>query len=999
MKKKLFTLLTLLCLCVTGAWAGDYVDTYTSLGTRADDPSDYYGSGISKITLGDNATTGSAIKASSNGATSKFTVSTPTGFTIKTITFNYDSKVSSVTCNDNPSTTIVNTATSKQITYTASSSTTSVEFTFVSASGKQGTIRNIAITSTNSSTDDYEKITPTGSVSNGAIPFTSSLGEGKLITSLTSFNSASSGNNDINFGNGRGITITSSRAIKAIYCVWYQRVPATDAGWEGFTPADATSVGSSLGVHSATTNAWTAPNSTTTSVTLKRGEGNTAKMNSIHIFYYPDINYDITWQNGGHGTAPTSPTSGYNFDLPTMTEDGYTHTGWTANKTVKVGDDDVDAGVEIPVGTNVTLKEATTFTGVWKGNSSFVLTSDTEVEVAIGSTSTITYLNNAGTVTFESANSSVATVDADGKITGKAGGKTTITVTDPGSATVAGGSATVTVLVPYANPSAANSYVLDQTTYAFSNKDNTKYYFSNGFTVTPSFAGELQTASLTNSLKWSNVRSYTISVPSNVTVTYAVITVRNNYPNENSNAAANWGTVFGTNYSSEGNLPWSNEDPVEKDFVIDSPSAGGTLTFQPGGNQWQAIINLYTIEYKAKNTVTYDKGAGTGTMAGAEYREGDKFNLPSSTFTAPANYIFNGWLCSVDNNIYDAGYKYTMTNAATTFTAQYRQLGIIRVDVTSASAGTPSGTIGGTCSVDLKKSKEEKGGYKFGGDDSKITLTLAGDNKFRTGDIINVHTTVAGESTLGNLAIFNSDGSAVVLDTETKGVVGDNKFVLPATVNDLAAISVCRTSTYNWNGYVDFIEVTRPNAVVTLNASGYATFSNAEDFEFYGADAYKMALAATATTITLEGTKVTDAIPAGNGILFKGTAGDLVAIVNTTDAPAITGNNLHATTTATENIVDKPAGKTILVLDPAGDTFKVYTGNAFAANKAYFQMDGTNVESRTITMTFDDGSTTAIRGIEEVAPKTTKTRKVVKNGRLVIETANGEFTIDGARVK
>lgn len=995
MKKKLFTLLTLLCLCVTGVWADDYVDTYTSLGTRADDPSDYYGSGISKITLGDNATTGSAIKASSNGATSKFTVSTPTGFTIKTITFNYDSKVSSVTCNDNPSTTIVNTATSKQITYTASSSTTSVEFTFVSASGKQGTISNIAVTSTNSSTDDYEKITPTGSVlSDGAIPYTSSLGEGKLITSLTSFNSASSGNNDINFGNGKGITITSSRAIKAIYCVWYQRVPATDAGWEGFTPADATTVGTSLGVHSATTNAWIAPNSTTTSVTLKRGEGKTAKMNSIHIFYYPDINYDITWQNGGHGTAPTSPTSGYNFDLPTMTEDGYTHTGWTANKTVKVGDDDVDAGVEIPVGTNVTLKEATTFTGVWKGNSSFVLTSDTEVEVAIGSTSTITYLNNAGTVTFESANSSVATVDADGNITGKAGGKTTITVTDPGSATVAGGSATVTVLVPYANPSAANSYVLDQTTYAFSNKDNTKYYFSNGFTVTPSFAGELQTASLTNSLKWSNVRSYTISVPSNVTVTYAVITARNNYPNENSNAAANWGTVFGTNYSSEGNLPWSNEDPVEKDFVIDSPSAGGTLTFQPGGNQWQAIINLYTIEYRAKNTVTYNKGAGTGTMAGAEYREGDKFNLPSSTFTAPANYIFKGWLCSVDNKIYEADYEYTMTNAATTFTAQYRQLGIIRVDVTSASAGTPSGTIGGTCSVDLKKSKEEKGGYKFGGEDSKITLTLAGDNKFRTGDIINVHTTVAGESTLGDLAIFNSDGSAVVLDTETKGVVGDNKFVLPATVNDLAAISVCRTSTYNWNGYVDFIEVTRPNAVVTLNASGYATYSAASDFEIYsGAKAYKATLNTSDNKITCS--EIEGKIPAGAGVLLYGDANAIVTLFNTTGATALEDNDLKGTTTASGSLATMEGSKYYYALN--GDTFKHYTGSEFFAGKAYFESD-TELNSKAFAIVFE-GETTAINGIEEVAPVTTKTRKVVKNGRLVIETANGEFTIDGARVK
>ena len=992
MKQKLFTILTLLlCICST-AWGTDFVDNF---GTLRNQTGDYAGNGISKVTIGSNTSIDSGIKISSN-KTGSFTVSVPTGFTIKSVQFTDDNHTSSITCDDN-SGTLTRDSSTKVNSYTASSNITSVTFSIASSS-TSSKLTALSVTVSSSTTDDYELITPTGSASETVIPFTSSRGDNKLVTNLTTLTTSSkagsSGNGYIQFaGNGAGVNIQSSRAIKAVYCVWYQRVPS-DNEFEGHVYSSATGFGDKIGTWTVATNAWTPSNSTTQSVALVKKIGSNAQISSIHIFYYPDINYNITWQNGGHGTAPTSPTSGYNFDLPTMTEDGYTHTGWTANKTVKVGDDDVDAGVEIPVGTNVTLKEATTFTGVWKGNSSFVLTSDTEVEVAIGSTSTITYLNNAGTVTFESANSSVATVDADGKITGKAGGKTTITVTDPGSATVAGGSATVTVLVPYANPSAANSYVLDQTTYAFSNKDNTKYYFSNGFTVTPSFAGELQTASLTNSLKWSNVRSYTISVPSNVTVTYAVITARNNYPNENSNAAANWGTVFGTNYSSEGNLPWSNEEPVEKDFVIDSPSAGGTLTFQPGGNQWQAIINLYTIEYKAKNTVTYDKGAGTGTMAGAEYREGDKFNLPSSTFTAPANYIFNGWLCSVDNNIYDAGYKYTMTNAATTFTAQYRQLGIIRVDVTSASAGTPSGTIGGTCSVDLKKSKEEKGGYKFGGDDSKITLTLAGDNKFRTGDIINVHTTVAGESGLGNLAIFNSDGSAVVLDTETKGVVGDNKFVLPATVNDLAAISVCRTSTYNWNGYVDFIEVTRPNAVVTLNASGYATYSAASDFEIYsGAKAYKAALNISDNKITCS--EIEGKVPAGAGVLLYGDAGAIVTMFNTTGATALEDNDLKGTTTASGSLATMEGSKYYYALN--GDTFKHYTGAAFVAGKAYFESD-TELNSKAFAIVFDS-ETTAINGIEDVAPKTMKTRKVVKNGRLVIETANGEFTIDGAKIK
>ena len=226
----------------------------------------------------------------------------------------------------------------------------------------------------------------------------------------------------------------------------------------------------------------------------------------------PVQTYAITWANGGHGTAPDSPTSASTFTLPTMTADGYTNTGWTANQDVTVSGNSVSVGTEIAVGTSVTLTAATTFTGVWKANSTFALESDEEVEVAVDGTSNITYLNNAGTVTYASADESIATVDADGVITGVAGGKTTITVTDPGSAAVAGGSATVTVLVPYPNPAAADSYVLDNAQYGFSNTANTKWYFKNGFVMSIDPSAGYSSSTLDDGTKGIKipVRDYTL---------------------------------------------------------------------------------------------------------------------------------------------------------------------------------------------------------------------------------------------------------------------------------------------------------------------------------------------------------------------------------------------------------------------------------------------------------------------------------------------------------
>lgn len=70
------------------------------------------------------------------------------------------------------------------------------------------------------------------------------------------------------------------------------------------------------------------------------------------------------------------------------------------------------------------------------------------------------------------------------------------------------------------------------------------------------------------------------------------------------------------------------------------------------------------------------------------------------------------------------------------------------------------------------------------------------------------------------------------------------------------------------------------------------------------------------------------------------------------------------------------------------------------ANRAYLSTsyNVAAANARPLTIVFE-GETTGINGVEEIVPANMKTRKVVKNGRLIIETANGEFTIDGARMK
>ena len=729
--------------------------------------------------------------------------------------------------------------------------------------------------------------------------------------------------------------------------------------------------------------------------------------------------YGITWDNGGHGTAPTAPTSTALLTLPTMDKDGdYVNTGWTANVAVKLNGTSKAAGTVLPVGSKVRLTAATTFTGIWKEPSTFALTSNDEVEVTVGgSKSQIAYENAAGTVTYESTNPSVATVDEEGNISAVAGGKTTITVSDPGNATTAAGSATVTVLVPYGNPSAATSYVLNQDTYAFQNKDYTKYYFTNGFTIDVSPNGaEFQDASLSKSKKYSHARTYTINVPSNVTVTYAIITARNNYENKNSNPAANWGTVFGESYSSI-LLPWANETPAEKDFVIETPSAGGTLAFQPGGNQWQAIFNLYTDTYLPKHTVSYVAGSGTGTMAGTEVREGSVFTLPiQGTIAAPIGKYFTGWNDGTKN--YVPGDSYTMSTSDVTFTAQWatsaeanhyhysykdatRYNGSAYKDPTGAAATSDGEThtltdgnlctsLGGITSVSFASAKYdgkkddlsymssylkiEKGGT------AKVTITIAdgyaGTLKIKAG----------GYSNNPSLAVSNS--------TKLAGTVGgvatieDNYntliYMLPAGTHEITCTSQ--------NMYITEMDlVTTSSTSATVQSYGWATYIPAYDVQFADGDAYVVTDINTSTGATTVA-PVTQ-VPANTPVLLKGEGTKNIAIINTT--PAAPSTNLMT-------ICNGANGSKIpYVLAKNGTSagFKKWTGLINTINgRAVMWLDSEIASSREFF--FLDGETTGINALDNLTNSPFDNNAPMYNlaGQKVGKNYKGIVIVNGKKV-
>ena len=436
-------------------------------------------------------------------------------------------------------------------------------------------------------------------------------------------------------------------------------------------------------------------------------------------------------------------------------------------------------------------------------------------------------------------------------------------------------------------------------------------------------------------------------------------------------------------------------------YEISSSASTATIVMSGKASYYRTIkVTLpgptYNVDFTLSN-VTKTSGEATvmgGTEYTATFAAADGYALPASVeVTAGATDISANCTWAKTTGTLTIPAAYTTGDIDITVNGVViAGSEIIRATITAANTATPSGTIYKTTTTNLSGKDAGKSGWKFAVTGSYVLLTLADGYTFKTGDIVNVHITAAAGQ--GTMAIYSSS-DAVLQDTGVAGVEGDNKIVLSADVNGKQSIKFLRTNDNKWNAHIDYIAVTRPNAVVTLNASGYATYSNGSDFTFEGAQAYKMALNLSAGTLV--GTEVTGKIPAGEGILLKGDASAVVAITNTTGASAIAGNNLHGTTASGGATVSVPDGKTIYVL--SGNTFKRYTGTTFAANKAFFQADGDTVESSVFTITFDDenGETTSIKGVE--AQKFMENNKFYNlNGQEVQNPTKGLYIVNGKKV-
>lgn len=352
---------------------------------------------------------------------------------------------------------------------------------------------------------------------------------------------------------------------------------------------------------------------------------------------------------------------------------------------------------------------------------------------------------------------------------------------------------------------------------------------------------------------------------------------------------------------------WKDQDnaDVAASAEYTMPAKAVTLTAQ-----WKAEATKYAVTYDLNG---YDAEAPTQASKAA----GDVIIIQA----APARdgYDFLGWKCNIDEATYQAGAEYTMTAAATTFTAQWYQdpcpdkNSIVRVVMTGANAASSTGynsdeyaaaaivnNMGGTpeaAEVDANHDGNENG-YKLNGGGACLFAQLK-TGTFQEGDVVKVTITKINDNyKVNNVAqqildiYYGSSASDATLLTTISNVAaaGTYSYRLTATdvttIGDKKCIGIYRPSSGRvQNQYVYSVEVAGCREWTVFHT---LTFKNADGSETVADPA--LAEGAYASTVAPKAPRVSSHHFLG----WSTTTNDADAIVNLAEYTITEDKTLYA---------------------------------------------------------------------------------------------------------
>lgn len=287
---------------------------------------------------------------------------------------------------------------------------------------------------------------------------------------------------------------------------------------------------------------------------------------------------------------------------------------------------------------------------------------------------------------------------------------------------------------------------------------------------------------------------------------------------------------------------------------------------------------------------------------------------------------------------------------------------------------------------------------------------LASCGNMGRGSNLSVTTLPAGAYTVYVKYInTNSGAQSLLVKAGDAVVINDNDVKVRPTKNGSVSLSeltaITLTAAGSSTSGVDYIYIVQTAISATIGETGWTSFASPYPLDLSGIDGGTAYYASSVgERITMTSTEAT--VPAGEGLLLKGTAGGTVTIpIATTDGTAIEGNKLVGCTSALDITMNTEGYAYFYVLASNNGKAEfqniknyVETDNqtvTIPAGKAY--LDGyPTVGARALNMVFEEENVTGVNTVQGSGSKVNGYYDL--QGRRVSQPTKGLYIMDGKKI-
>ena len=575
--------------------------------------------------------------------------------------------------------------------------------------------------------------------------------------------------------------------------------------------------------------------------------------------------------------------------------------------------------------------------------------------------------SSTGAYTYESADETVATVTAEGVVTGLKVGTTTITVNQAATLSYKAGSVEIPVTVADTRVAATTIPAInissliegdegtisvvdpvkadEDVTFSFESSDEDVLLIEGD----EYFVVGIGTTTVTVTATASNSALYTdVTETFEVTVNAAVKS-----ENEIETAFDSYTTVYGTNL--EG-------------LVSGSTGFDGTIT-ATSSNSKVLTVNVdgegnvtVTPVAVGSATVTFSAAETASFLAAEDVQQVFTVTAPEGKTTAPVSGFVK---VTATEDITDGEYLIVYEDGDVAFDGSLGKLdatdNVIEVEINEGVIAATNTTKAATFTIDATAGTiQSKSGYYIGREANSNGLDSNTETQYTNS--------------------FEIDGAGDAVITASSNCV--LKYNSASNQNRFR---------YYKSGQQDIqlYKLTAASEAVKLNTSGYATYCSVNPLDFSAAEGYTawQITAIEGETITFG--KITGTIKGGQGILLKGEAEETVNLISANSESELEYNKLFGTTAPTYIAANEYYGL-------SGNKFVKVNAGTVPAGKALLPASEISASARELTFVFNDG-TTGISSIEKV--QLTNDKYYNLNGQRVENPKKGSlYIVNGKKV-